>query len=200
MPNYIKIGKTASNVEERMKALNNTSFPLPFICERASTVSDMDLVERSIHSAFGDCRVNAKREFFEIDAERIIDILKLMELENVTPDFKATNIEEQREVERVIAKIDQMRSRFEFSAVGIKEGEELIFSKKDSNGEPFKATVIDSKKIKFRDEVMSLSGSALIILNELGYKTQIVAGTTYWEYNGETLLNIRNRFEAKMED
>ena len=200
MPNYIKIGKTASNVEERMKTLNNTSVPLPFICERASAVSDMDLVERNIHSAFGDCRINTKREFFEIDAERIIDILELVEIENVTPDFKADNMEEQIEVEWVIAKNAQIRSRFEFSAVGIKEGEELVFSKKDLNDEAFRATVIDSRKIKFRDEVMSLSKSVRIILNELGYKWQQVAGPSYWTYNGETLLDMRNRFEEQIED
>jgi hypothetical protein len=74
--NYVKIGKTI-NLEQRLRQLDNTSVPLPFRCVYAVSVEDMDNVEKLAHNAFADQRVRNNREFFEIDAQRVISALKL---------------------------------------------------------------------------------------------------------------------------
>ena len=199
MPDYIKVGKTG-DLKQRMASLNNTSVPFPFMCERASVVDDMDNVEKKIHSAFTDSRVNTKREFFEIDASRIIDILELVEIENITPIFVAENAEEQKEIAKAIEKNVKKRSRFNFAMVNIAVGEEIVFGKTDHEGNPIVATVANSTKINFRGEVTSLSKSADIILRELGYDWKQVAGTNYWQYQGQVLSDIRNRFEDELDD
>ena len=53
--------------------------------------------------------------------------------------------------------------------------------------------VVDNKKIKFRDEEMSLSKAAVIVLQEMGYTSVAVAGPLFWTYKGETLSEIRRK-------
>ena len=192
MPDYIKVGKT-TNLEKRLKDLYNTSVPLPFICERASEVDDMDLVEQKIHSAFGDSRINTKREFFELSADRIIDILELVEVQNVTPNFIAENEQEAKEVEKAITR----SSRFNFKMLGINIGDELIFKKASPDGMPYTATVTENNKVIFRDEVMTASQSARIIIEELGYNWSTISGTDYWMYEDEILYARRKRMEEE---
>ena len=50
MDGYVKIGKT-TNLEQRLKSLDNTSTPLPFRCVFAVEVEDMDKVEGLAHQA-----------------------------------------------------------------------------------------------------------------------------------------------------
>ena len=66
MPGLSKIGKTSARIEERMRALDTTSVPLPFECFHASKVKDIDFVETQLHDAFDDVRVRKRREFFRI--------------------------------------------------------------------------------------------------------------------------------------
>ena len=78
MPGIIKIGKTTQeDVKLRMAQLYSTGVPLPFDCEYAAKVKNIDEVERALHTAFGPDRVNPKREFFEIEANQAISIIKL---------------------------------------------------------------------------------------------------------------------------
>ena len=65
MPGIIKIGKTTQeDVKVRMAQLYSTGVPVPFDCEYAAKVNNIDEVERALHTAFGPDRVNPKREFF----------------------------------------------------------------------------------------------------------------------------------------
>jgi hypothetical protein len=76
-------------------------------------------------------------------------------------------------------------------------GGELRFIRDES----ITAIVADDKKIMFRDELTSVSGAALTVMQELEniHWTQI-AGPTYWLYEGETLSDRRKRIEAMDED
>jgi len=71
MPGYVKIGKT-TDLEQRMRSLDNTSLPLPFECFYAVQVDDANHVEKHLHDAFEDSRVRKNREFFEIAPESIV--------------------------------------------------------------------------------------------------------------------------------
>ena len=185
MPGYVKIGKTTTDLERRVRELDTTSVPLPFECFYACTVKDAAFVERQLHDAFLDHRVRSSREFFEISPERAVAALKLAEIENVTPkkDFVETQEDQQA--------LNQARTRravFNFKMVDIPIGAELVFSR----DEDIKAQVIDNRLIMFNGEIVSLSTSAQKIL---GYDYGI-AGTDYWMYDGETLDERRRRFES----
>jgi len=66
MPGLTKIGKTNINgLESRLQTLYNTSVPIPFHCFYACEVEDPDLVEKKLHDAFGDHRVNKKGSFLK---------------------------------------------------------------------------------------------------------------------------------------
>ena len=66
MPGLVKVGKTSGPLEKRMRELYKTGVPIPFSCFYAVDVDDADFVERKIHEAFDDVRLNESREFFTI--------------------------------------------------------------------------------------------------------------------------------------
>jgi hypothetical protein len=189
MPGYVKIGKTTTSLEQRIRELNSsTSVPLPFTAFYACTVSDAHFVEHQLHDAFDDTRVNPRREFFRITPERVVAALKLAEIENITPkkDYLAFPEDQQ-----ALNLARTRRSRFNFSMVDIAIGSELYFSR-DEN---IKAKVVDThatNSIEVNGEITSLSRSAQQLL---GYDYS-VAGTDYWMYEGETLDERRRRFES----
>ncbi len=191
MPGYVKIGRTSTNLEQRIRDLSaSTSIPIPFTCFYACIVKDAQFVEHQLHDAFDNNRINPKREFFQIAPERVVSALKLAEIENITPkkDFV-----ENREDQQALIKARKIREKFNFSIAKIPVGAELIFSR-DEN---IKAKVIDPKdsrhSIEFNGEKTSLSDSARKIL---GYDYG-VAGTDYWMYEGETLDERRKRLATQ---
>ena len=186
MPGYVKIGKTTSNLEKRMRELSTTGVPLPFTCFYACTVVDMDFVEHQLHDAFDNHRTNPKREFFQIAPERIVAALKLREIKDITPKKDYVDSREQQ------AALNQARKRradFSFKSVDIPEGSEIYFSRNEN----IKAKVLDNHAIEVNGEKTSLSLSAQRIL---GYNYG-VAGTDYWMFDGETLDERRRRLESK---
>ena len=77
MPGYVKIGKTSTSLEQRVRELSgSTSVPLPFTCFYACTVKDASFVERQLHDAFDNNRINPHREFFQISPERVVSPLE----------------------------------------------------------------------------------------------------------------------------
>ena len=53
---------------------------------------------------------------------------------------------------------------------------------------------------EYHGEAMTLSGSALKAIHSLGYTWKAVAGPDFWQYQGETLANIRSEYENKSGD
>ena len=66
MPKMVKIGKTTRDVELRLADLYSTGVPLPFECEYAAKVKDVDKTEKAFHTAFEPSRVNPKKYFFDL--------------------------------------------------------------------------------------------------------------------------------------
>jgi len=187
MPGYVKIGKTSTSLEQRIRELStSTSIPLPFTCFYACTVKDAAFVEHQLHDAFDDSRINPRREFFQIAPERVVAALKLAEIENITPK---NDFVDDKEDQEALHQARTKRATFRFSMVNIPIGAELIFSRDENT----KAKVVDDRNIEFNGEVTSLSTSAQKIL---GYAYG-VAGTDYWMYEDETLDERRRRLEEK---
>lgn len=187
MPGYVKIGKTSTSLEQRIKELSSsTSIPIPFTCFYACTVNNSTFVEHQLHDAFDNHRINPKREFFQIAPERVVAALKLAEIENITPK---KDIVDNKEDQKALNEARDRRPPFRFDMVGIPPGSEIIFSR-DEN---IKARVIDNRFIELNGETTRLSVSAQKLLN-YDYMPQ---GTAYWTYEGETLDERRKRIEGE---
>ena len=189
IPDIVKIGMT-TDLTTRMRSLYNSSVPVPFECYFACTVNDMSFVEKQLHDGFDDFRVNPKREFFRVDPERVVAILKMVMIEDVTP---REDIVEDEIDQRSLDKENTIRSRFNFDMVGIPVGSKLEFVK----DKDITATVVDNHKINFNGKVMALSKSALEILHGMGFMWRKVSGPTLWSYDGETLHERRLRMEQE---
>lgn len=186
MPGIIKIGKTnQEDVKLRMAQLYTTGVPLPFECEYAAKVKNIDEVERALHTAFGPDRVNPKREFFEIEASQAISIIKLLELENVSPLVEQEeNVIDETEIDAGKA-YAQKRPKMNFIEMGIPVGSNLVFN---NNGKI--STVVTEKTVRFRDEETSLTNATRLALGE-GYAYHVAPGP-YWRFNGRKLRDIYN--------
>ena len=187
MPDTIKIGIT-DNLDRRVKELDNTSTPLPFECYYAVEVENASLIERKIHEGLDDKRVRQNREFFNVTPEQAKSILEIAEAlggKNVTPKDDIVETSQDKQA------LDNARKRSGnydyFGVLGIPVGTILTFSKDNT----ITCEVADDKKVKFRDKITSLSASALIVANEMGYKWDRINGASYWSYKGKTLVDLR---------
>ena len=63
MPNIVKIGKTTRNVELRLADLYSTGVPLPFECEYAAKVKDVDKTEKHFIQYFHRIELILKESF-----------------------------------------------------------------------------------------------------------------------------------------
>jgi len=189
IPDIVKIGMT-TDLTTRMRSLYNSSVPVPFECYFACTVKDMSFVEKQLHDGFDDFRVNPKREFFRIDPERVVSILKMVMIEDVTP--KEDIVEDEID-QRSLDKEKKVRGRFNFDMINVPVGSILTFVKDPT----ITSVVIDKHKIEFEDEIHSLSSSTLKIVHRMGYTWKQVSGPTYWMYEGETLNERRSRMEQE---
>ena len=184
--NYVKVGRTV-DLEQRLRQLDNTSVPLPFRCVYAIKVEDEMTVERLVHQAFADVRVRSTREFFEIDAQRVIAALKLTNGVDVTPK---SDIAEDEESLQALEKTVGKRKSFNFIDAHVNVGDVLCYAK-DSI---ITAEVVADKKVKFEEEVMSLSKAALILLHREGYTWKQANGWMYWTKDDETLAERVAKF------
>ena len=110
MPGLVKIGRTSGSIEKRMRDLYKTGVPIPFNCFYAVNVKDSDFVERKIHEAFDDVRLNESREFFSISPEKVKAALEITGGKEVTP---AGDIIE-TEADLVAIKKQRNKNRFNF--------------------------------------------------------------------------------------
>ena len=183
IPDLIKVGRT-ENLGDRIKSLSrHAGVPVAFECFYACEVEDSFKVEKKIHDAFGDHRVNPKREFFRISPERVRSALELAALREVTPEEELIEDAEERVA---FDKEQERRGSFNFKMVGIKPGEILHWTR-DEN---ITAKVVDNKNVEFEGKVMSTSTSAALIL---GWKS--AQGPAYWVYQNEILNDRRIRLE-----
>lgn len=172
MPGYTKIGKTTSSVEQRMKELDSTGVPLPFECFYAARVANIDSVERKLHDAFLDRRIRPRREFFEIDPERVRSALSLAALDDATPK---NDVVENPDDQDALDKARINRGHFNFEMVKIEPGATLTFTRDPS----VTCTVVDRKKVEFEGEKTSVSAAALKLVHKLGYSWSTIHDAIY---------------------
>lgn len=192
MPGLIKIGRTANDLEKRIGELNRHSgIPLPFECYYARRVEDEVFVEKMLHEAFSDHRVRKEREFFRVSPYKAQCALQIAQGEEVTPKGEVID-DNPSDAEQALEKESKRRDRWEFEDFQIPEGAILRFTK-DPN---ITAKVNGNYSVEFRNQTMTLSAAALLVLQEMGYKWKSARGGAYWEYDGETITDIAERLRS----
>ena len=182
MPNLIKIGKTQrKDLQARMSELYSTGVPFPFECLWAGEVEDCTRIESIIHNAFRDKRVNPKREFFNVDPDQVIPLLKELSINELTvmvENALSSNITE--EEKKATKKFH--RPKLNFEEMNIPIGATLVYVK-DSE---ITVKVISPNKVLCNSEEYSLSALTKELL-DLPYN---VSPTRYWTYEEKNLQVI----------
>ena len=186
MPGLVKIGKTSrKEVQQRLVELYSTGVPVPFECEYAARVSDEAVVERAFHTAFEPYRINPNREFFRIDPEQAIALLTLLADEDVTPGVQqeADGVESDTVARATIAKRSR-RPNLNFEEMDVPIGSKLKFINSDETVE-----VVDSRRVKFKEETYYLTGITNILLGK-ERNARLSGPTGYWTYKEQSLNEI----------
>lgn len=192
MPGLAKIGRTTDSVESRISQLSTSGVPLPFECYFAAEVNDCARLEMTLHQLFSESRINPKREFFKVDPEKVVLAISIGEFKEITPGVAEIDKEEQQALE----KAKTHRPKIKLESLGIKSGDILTCSR----DETLTTTVVDGGKVNYQGETLSLSAAALKALHSLGYSTPAASGSEYWMFDGELLVERRNRMEAEQFD
>ena len=184
MPGIIKIGFTDNSVEQRMKELDKTATPIPFECYYAKRIDKAEFVEKKCMRPLMNLELEII-ENFRMSPEQAKAALDIAEGEDVTP---REDVVETTSDKTALDK-ERNRNRFNFAQIGIEVGEELEFKKDKS----IKAKVLENDLIEFKGKPMSLSQSALEIVQEMGYTWTKIAGPQFWMYKGKTLYELNNQ-------
>lgn len=182
MPGMVKIGRTShDDANTRIAQLYTTGVPVPFTLEFAARVPNSDEVEKALHIAFAPHRVNPKREFFRIEPEQAIAILKLLHTEDVTTEIlqQSTTLDQQS-----IAAAENLKSKrpnLNFDEMGIPIGAILQSAHDDTAVE-----VVSAKRVRMGEEEISLTAATRQVLG-LDYS---VAPSPHWTHQGRLLKEI----------
>lgn len=183
MPGLVKIGRTGrENLQSRLNELHSTGVPWPFKCVYACEVDTSLNVEQALISAFGDHRVHPRREFFELEPERVIVVLRLLSLREVTPEVEQEITESLDSEDRQLLEKPSKRPRMNFREMGIPIGSELVY-RDDSS---IRVRVADDRRVEFDGETTYLT-SVTSQLMRIPYKVQ---PSPYWMCEGQSLKDI----------
>lgn len=182
MPGLVEIGRTTQeDASTRIAQLYTTGFPVPFTIEYACKVADPDAVETALHIAFGPQRVNPRREFFRIEPEQAIAILRLLNTENATDEVRAQEDNIDPESAKAAEVLRARRPNMNFHEMGIPDGSILHAVDSDATTE-----VVGPKKVRFQGELQSLTAATRKLL-ALDYSVQ---PAPYWTFHGKSLKEI----------
>lgn len=188
MPGLVKIGCTEqAEAQTRIAQLYTTGVPVPFDVVFAARVDNAEKVEDALHTAFAPSRINPKREFFRIDPEQAIAILRLLQKEDATQQVEQQSSEIDAESIAAGEQLRKRRPNMNFQEMGIPIGATLHYTQ----GEAI-VTVIGPKKVKIGDEEMSLTAAT----RQVSQTDYDPPPAFYWSYEGKLL---RELYEATYE-
>lgn len=184
MPGLLKIGFTThEDTAARIAQLYSTGVPVPFTLEFACRVPNAAEVEKALHIAFGPNRVNPRREFFRIEPEQAIAILRLLHVEDATAEIARQPVETDAQSLEAAAQLRARRPNLNFEEMGIPMGSELTAIDGLSS-----AFVVGPRRVRYLDEEMSLTAATRACIG-LEYS---VAPGPYWRFNGRLIRDIYN--------
>ena len=182
MPGLVKIGRTAADdVATRLGQLYSTGVPFPFDLNFACSVPNSSEVEKALHIAFAPYRINARREFFKIEADQAIAILKLLHVVDETPRIEAQATTVPKEDVEAAQAFTSKRPRMNFVEMGIPVGSVLQLI-----GHTATATVTSDRKVQVGDEEMSLTAATRMLMG-LNHNVQ---PSPLWPFESRSLKDI----------
>ncbi len=182
MPGFVKIGKTLiEDINQRLGQLYTTGVPFPFELAFACKVPNADEVERALHRAFAPNRANPRREFFNIEPDQAIAILKLLHVEDATAEIESMQTAIPAEEVEAGKQYKARRPNLNFKEMGIATGSLLHFTESDAT-----VMVSSERKVRLGDDELSLTAATRQLLG-LDYS---VAPGPYWTYEGKSLRVI----------
>jgi hypothetical protein len=195
---WVKIGKSSRPVDVRSKELDNTAVPLPFEIFATMKTVKYNEVEKLVHKTIDrltDLRIRQNREFFNIEPQRALDILRdisltiddaeILTYENNEPVLEKTKKNTEKQEER--------RSRFKFSMCGIKIGEEVTFT---PTGIVVKVASDDT--VEYDGRIYKLSPFTGTFMPEnRRNKSGAYQGAKFFSYKGQILDDIRIKQEKE---
>jgi hypothetical protein len=151
--------------------------------EFAGEVERPKQVESALHNAFRDHRINPKREFFRIDPDQPIVLLKAFGVVDVTSTVSGelaaeTSVAEQDSKEQ----LKKRRPPLNFIEMGIPVGAELAYVADNS----VRVRIIDSKKVEYEGTETSLSA----VTRDLKGLDYYVQPTSHWVFEGRPLSDV----------
>ncbi|MCE5254185.1 MAG: GIY-YIG nuclease family protein [Actinomycetia bacterium] len=194
MPGLTKIGKTTqADMAGRMSQLYTAGVPVPFECVYACEVNDCREVEEALHTAFGGTRVNPNREFFRIEPERVVAVLRLLSVGDVTPQVGCELSKGLDSSDRQSMNVMKRNRRpnMNFGEMGISPGSELVYV---NDGE-VRVSVVDERRVNYNGTIVYLSGLTADLLH-VSYPLQ---PSPYWTYEGRNLKGIYEETYADVE-
>ena len=182
MPGLVKIGYTTQeDANTRIGQLYTTGVPVPFKLEFACKVQNADEVEKALHVAFAPNRINPKREFFQIDAEQAIAILRLLHVGEATEEVESQPSPVDAQSKAAGELLKARRPNLNFHEMGIPNGAELRSVQSNS------VAIVESERtVLFDGEEMSLTAATR---KDLGLDYNVAPGPR-WTYNGVLLRKI----------
>jgi hypothetical protein len=128
-------------------------------------------------------RVNPKREFFSIEPDQAIAILKLLHVQDATTEVEQAPSPIGSQEIAAGTEFAARRPNLNFEEMGIPVGSELKFTERDTS-----VFVTTPRKVRLDDVEMSLTAATRSLLG-LDYS---VAPGPYWMFNGRSLRDIYN--------
>jgi hypothetical protein len=184
MPGFVKIGMTSmAEVSIRLAQLYTTGVPFPFELAFACKVPNGMVVETALHKAFAPYRPNSKREFFNIDPEQAIAILKLLHVDDATKEIEAIANPISDEEVQAGKQFKKRRPNMNFHEMGITEGSQLHFTDAEQT-----ISVVGPRKVEWNGEACSLTE---VTRNLLALPYSVSPGS-YWTFEGKLLSTIYN--------
>lgn len=190
MPGLIKIGRTAGDLATRMKQLYTTGVPVPFECIFAVKLEHEADVEKTLHFAFGGQRLNENREFFTVEPERVIAVLKLLNAQEVTGLVESTiqaGLTAQDKAAE--AELKKKRPVLDFGKLGIAPGSTLLFQDGVTS-----IQVLTHRKVEFKGEACFLVTPTRELLGLA--EDYPIQPSPYWSYQGKSLKDLYEDFHG----
>jgi hypothetical protein len=189
MPGLVKIGMVSvQDVQLRLSQLYSTGVPVPFDLVFACRVPEGRRVEEALHRAFAPNRINPRREFFRIEVEQALAIMRLLHVEEVTSEvgvaMEAATPPEERDARDTLER--RRRPNLNFFEMGLGVGSVLI---SEDTGE--QALVAGPRKVIFRGSETSLTEATRQVRGlPAGYSIQ---PTPFWSHGDTNLSDLYER-------
>ena len=190
---WVKIGKSAREVNVRSKELDNTAVPLPFEVYAWLQTSKYNEVEMLVHKTIDrltDLRIRQNREFFNVPPEQAYDILKdiATTLDDAVlwcKDDKEENVKNDSQPRK------KPRENFRFSLANVPIGAEIVFVPTG-----IKVKVASDNTIEYENRIYKLSPFVGTFMPEdKRNNSGAYQGPLFFSYEGELLTDRRAKYE-----